>query len=95
MYNPYDVIYTVLVTEKATSLSEKQQKYTFKVNPKANKIEIKKAVAAIFDGVKVKSVNVMNYNGKFKRMRSAHLGKRPDWKKAVVTLSEGSIDLLS
>ena len=94
MYNPYDVVYSVMITEKATNLSEKQQKYTFKVNPKANKIEIKKAVAAIFDDVKVKSVNVMNYTGKMKRMRSARLGKRSDWKKAVVTLSEGKIDLL-
>ncbi len=94
MYNPYDIVYSVMITEKATNLSEKQQKYTFKVNPKANKIEIKKAVAAIFEDVKVKSVNVMNYLGKKKRMRTARVGKRSDWKKAVVTLTAGKIELL-
>jgi large subunit ribosomal protein L23 len=82
-----------MITEKATALAEKS-KYTFKVNPKANKIEIAKAVMALFDDVKVASVNVMNYGGKKKRMRSAKLGKRPDWKKAVVTLSEGKIETL-
>jgi large subunit ribosomal protein L23 len=64
------------------------------VNPKANKVEIKSAVEAIFSDVKVSSVNVMNVLGKKKRMRGSRMGKRPDWKKAVVTLSEGSIELL-
>ena len=68
--------------------------YTFEVAKEANKIEIAKAVTALFDDVKVASVNVMNYAGKKKRMRSAKLGKRPDWKKAVVTLSEGKIETL-
>lgn len=94
MFNPYDIVYTVLITEKATALADKFNKYTFKVNPKANKIEIRQAVRAIFDDVTVSSVNVMNYLGKKKRMRSARLGKRSDWKKAVVTLSEGKIELL-
>ena len=93
MFNPYDIVYSVMITEKASALSEKS-KYTFKVNPKANKIEIKKAVEAIFDDVAVKSVNVMNYSGKMRRMRSARYGKRADWKKAVVTLKQGSIDML-
>jgi len=94
MFNPYDIIYTVLITEKATALAEKQSKYTFKVNPKANKIEIGKAVQAIFDDVSVANVNVMNYAGKKKRMRTARIGKRADWKKAVVTLKEGKIELV-
>ena len=94
MFNPYDIVYSVMITEKATAASEALNKYTFKVNPKANKIEIGKAVAALFEDVKVASVNVMNYAGKKKRMRTAKLGKRPDWKKAVVTLSEGKIETL-
>ena len=49
MFNPYDVVYTVLITEKATALSEKFHRYTIKVNPRSNKIEIRKAVEAIFE----------------------------------------------
>ncbi|MCR5381674.1 MAG: 50S ribosomal protein L23 [Lentisphaeria bacterium] len=94
MFNPYDVVYTVLITEKATALSEKFHRYTIKVNPHSNKIEIRKAVEAIFEGVKVSTVKTMNCLGKRKRMRSARLGKRPDWKKALVTLTEGRIELL-
>ncbi|NMA19869.1 MAG: 50S ribosomal protein L23 [Lentisphaerae bacterium] len=94
MKSPYDVVYTVLITEKGTNLADKYNKYLFKVNPKANKVEIKSAVEAIFSDVKVSSVNVMNVLGKKKRMRGSRMGKRPDWKKAVVTLSEGSIELL-
>ena len=94
MKSPYDVVYTVLITEKGTNLADKYNKYLFKVNQKANKIEIKSAVEEIFPDVKVSSVNVMNVLGKKKRMRGSRMGKRPDWKKAVVTLSEGSIELL-
>ena len=94
MKSPYDVVYTVLITEKGTNLADKYNKYLFKVNPRATKIEIKSAVEEIFSDVKVSSVNVMNVLGKKKRMRSSRMGRRPDWKKAVVTLSEGSIELL-
>ncbi len=94
MKSPYDVVYTVLITEKGTNLADKYNKYLFKVNPKSTKIEIKSAVEAIFSEVKVSAVNVMNVLGKKKRMRSSKMGKRPDWKKAIVTLSEGSIELL-
>ena len=61
MYNPYEVVYSVLITEKATALADKFNKYTFKVNVKATKPQIARAVAAIFDNVVVSSVNVMNY----------------------------------
>ena len=94
MFNPYEIVYNVLITEKATKLSERQSRYDIKVNPKSTKTEIRKAVEMIFDGVKVSDVKTMNYLGKFKRMRSARMGKRSDWKKAVVTLKEGSIELL-
>ncbi len=94
MKSPYDVVYTVLITEKGTNLADKYSKYLFKVNPNSTKFEIKKAVEEIFSEVKVSSVNVMNVLGKKKRMRSSKMGKRSDWKKAIVTLSEGSIELL-
>jgi len=94
MNNPYDIVYTVLVTERGTTLQGKFNKYLLKVNPKSNKVQIKQAVEAIFENVKVSAVNTMNVLGKKKRMRSAKMGKRPDWKKAIVTLSEGMIDIL-
>ena len=68
-------------------------KYLFQVAPDSNKVEIKRAVESLFD-VKVSQVNTMNYTGKRKRQRTAKYGKRPDWKRAVVTLAEGNrIDL--
>lgn len=86
MSNAYKIIKTVMVTEKASSMIE-AGKYTFKVAPGSNKVEIAKAVEEVF-GVKVKAVNTLNYLGKTKR-RGAHVGKRADWKKAVVTLAPG------
>ncbi|MFA4944998.1 MAG: 50S ribosomal protein L23 [Lentisphaeria bacterium] len=93
MKDPYQIVKSVLITEKSTQLSEALNKYCFKVEPAANKIEIKKAVEALFN-VKVAAVNVMNREGKRKRMRSAQPGKRSDWKKAIVTLKDGKIDIL-
>lgn len=96
MFNPYEIVYSILITEKATALADDSKalpKYTFKVNPKANKVQIRQAVEAIFDDVKVSAVNTMNYEGKMKRMR-ASIGKRSDWKKAVVTLKQGKIETL-
>ncbi len=92
MKNIYKTIITPLITEKNNDLAA-QDKYVFKVDPRAEKIEVSRAVEDIFN-VKVKSVNIMNYNGKPKRAaRSRQMGKRANWKKAVVTLAEGSIDL--
>ena len=81
----YDVIRKPIITEKTMGIME-NKKYTFEVAQDANKIEIKNAVEKIF-GVKVASVNTMNVLGKYKRM-GVHVGKRPDWKKAIVTLKE-------
>ena len=90
--SPYDIVKNIMMTEKATVLKEKNQ-YAFKVASKATKLEVADAVAEIY-GVKVKSVNMLNYKGKPKRSgRSPIPGRRADWKKAVVTLAEGSIDL--
>ncbi|MDD5728279.1 MAG: 50S ribosomal protein L23 [Victivallales bacterium] len=92
MKNAYKIVISPLITEKNNDLAA-QGKYVFKVDRKAGKIEIAQAVEELFD-VKVKSVNTMNYNGKPKRAgRSMIVGRRADWKKAVVTLAEGSIDL--
>ena len=82
------VIQEIQFTEKAALLSEHGNKYFFKVDPLANKLEVKDAVEAIYK-VKVATVNTMRYTGKFVRQRTASAGKRGDWKRAVVTLKEG------
>lgn len=84
--NSYDVIKTILKTEKS-ALYEPHAKYLFLVNKTANKIQIKQAVEEIYK-VKVKDVNTFISSGKMKRVRQ-QLGKTPDTKKAVVTLKEG------
>lgn len=87
----YDVILKPLVTEK--SMNEmSENKYTFLVHPEANKTMVKEAVEKMFSGVKVKNVNTMNMDGKKKR-RGYIYGKTAKTKKAIVTLSEGEIEL--
>lgn len=88
MKDVFDIIQTASLTEKASLLSEKQNKYVFRVSPKANKIEIKRAVEQLFNK-KVVAVNTANYAGKKKRERRADFGRKPHWKKAIVTLKEG------
>ncbi len=90
MKTPYDIIIEPVITEESMDAMA-ERKYTFKVDKKANKSEIKKAVEKIF-GVKVEKVNTMNMVGKVKRM-GVHVGKRADWKKAVVTLTEDSKEI--
>lgn len=91
--NAYDILRRPIITEKSmqaefNKAGEEIKKYTFEVPKTANKIEIKKAVEEVF-GVKVAAVNTMNVKGKPKRM-GRYEGKRPDWKKAVVTLTQDS-----
>ena len=94
MNEPYDLVQTVQLTEKASLLSEKQNKYVFRVSPRANKIQIKQAIERLFNK-KVVSVNTCNYAGKKKRERRADFGRKSHWKKAIVTLKEGEkIDLV-
>lgn len=91
--SPYELIDFMMTTEKGTLLRESNQ-YAFKVSPRATKLQIASAVEAIYAGVKVKSVNIINCKGKPKRSgRSPIPGKRADWKKAIVALAEGSIDI--
>ncbi len=82
-----DIIIRPIITE-ASMDAQALKKYTFKVAVNANKVEIAKAVEELF-GVKVAKVNTMNCHGKEKRM-GANVGFRPDWKKAIVTLTEDS-----
>jgi len=90
MLSPHDIIVKPIVTERSMDdMSEK--KYTFKVYKKANKVQIKNAVEEVF-GVKVKKVYTMNMIGKMKRM-GKFVGKRSDWKKAIVKLTEESKEI--
>jgi large subunit ribosomal protein L23 len=93
MREPHEIIETASLTEKSTLMSEKHNKYVFRVNPRANKVQIKDAVQRLFQK-KVVDVNTCNYAGKQKRVRGP-LGRRANWKKAIVTLAEGEkIDLV-
>jgi large subunit ribosomal protein L23 len=93
MNDSYDIIDSIRLTEKGTLLSEKENKYVFKVKPHANKVQIAAAIEQLF-GKKVVAVNTCNYAGKKKRERTAHVGRKAHWKKAIVTLKEGDrIDL--
>ncbi|MEI6787041.1 MAG: 50S ribosomal protein L23 [bacterium] len=92
MKNSLSAVRGLHITEKGSLLAG-QNKYFFKVAPSANKLEIKGAIEDFFK-VKVTKVNTMNYDGKACRERTIHSGKKPAWKRAVVTLREGDkIDL--
>ena len=84
--DPHEVILRPMITEKSTILQE-SGKYVFQVAPKANKVEIRRAVQETF-GVKVLDVNITKTRGKTKRY-GPRVKKRPDVKKAVVTLRRG------
>ncbi|MDE2880307.1 MAG: 50S ribosomal protein L23 [Acidobacteriota bacterium] len=81
------VILEPLTTEKAERLRETQNVVAFRVSPKANKIQIRRAVERLFE-VEVKDVRTSNFTGKNKRW-GRFVGRRPNWKKAYVTLEEG------
>jgi large subunit ribosomal protein L23 len=88
MNEPHDIILTASLTEKSTLLSDKLNKYVFRVTPRANKIQIKNAIEKLFQKT-VLDVNTCNYAGKKKRERRADYGRKAHWKKAIVTLKEG------
>ena len=98
MKTAYDIIRRPVITEQSMADTE-AKKYVFEVAKDANKVEIAKAVEAMFPGtkaveeifgVKVVKVNTLHVNGKLKRTGRYPAGRRPSWKKAVVTLSEDS-----
>jgi large subunit ribosomal protein L23 len=87
MKRPQEIIIRPLITERAARMTENQNKIVFQVATDANKLEIKRAVEALFE-VKVTGVRTLNVKGKLKRMGRFE-GRRPSWKKAIVTLAEG------
>jgi len=90
--NPRDIIFEPVVSEKSYDLVAANNTYTFIVDPRSNKTEIKLAIEKIFD-VKVVSVNTMNRRGK-RKLTGNVVGRRKDTKRALVTLSTGhSIDV--
>lgn len=87
MREPQEIIQAPLITEKGSLLVEKNNQVLFKVRPDANKVEVKKAIEALFK-VKVLKVRMIRYLGKVRRV-GKNIGRLPQWKKAYVTLKEG------
>lgn len=88
MNEPYDIIQTICLTEKALRLGEESNRYVFRVPPTATKPEIKRAVETLFKK-RVLRVNTMHVRGKARRKRTAAAGFTSDWKKAIVQLAHG------
>ena len=82
-----EVLISPILSEKSVSIKDSQNRYSFRVNPSANKTEIKKAVEALFK-VKVEAVRTANMPGKLHKV-GRHEGYRSDWKKAMVTVKAG------
>jgi large subunit ribosomal protein L23 len=85
--NAQQIVQKPLVTERSMQLRDDENKYAFRVHPDATKPEIRKAIEELFN-VRVVHVNTSNVLGKIKRM-GRFAGRRPSWKKAIVTLAEG------
>ena len=96
MKDPHDIILKPVISEKSYLAVEASNTYTFIVSTSSSKPEIKDAIEHIFDGVKVSNVNTLNRKGKRVRNRRNNTWtQRSHTKRAIVTLSEGSIDLYS
>jgi len=93
--HPYDIIIKPILTEESTIQTESKNKYTFKVDPRANKVQIRDVIEKYFN-VTVESVNTMNYLGKVGSGRNRGTpGRKSNWKKAIVTVRKGdTIDLI-
>lgn len=85
--NYIDVLISPILSEKSVTAKDEQNRYTFRVNPKSTKPEIKKAVESLFK-VKVTAVRTANLPGKLHKV-GRHEGYRSDWKKAVVSVKAG------
>ena len=90
MKTAYDIILTPVISEQSMDVAA-EKKYTFKVATDANKTQVKLAIEEIF-GVEVEKVNIMNYDGKVKRM-GRYVGRTAAYKKAIVTLTEKSKEI--
>jgi large subunit ribosomal protein L23 len=86
--NPGDVVQGPIITEKGTLVNEQGNQVVFRVHREANKVEIRQAIETLFK-VKVEKVRTSRQLGKMRRI-GRHQGRRPDWKKAYVTLAEGN-----
>ena len=84
-----EVILEPVITEKATAQTDRYNKVAFRVAKRASKYQIRAAVEALY-GVRVTGIRTSTVRGKLKR-RGVSVGKRPDWKKALVTLREGDV----
>lgn len=94
MNNPYYIIKAPVITEESTIQTHTRNQYVFRVDPKANKSQIRDAIEKMFPGVKVTSVNTINYEGKVRR-QGKYVGRRSNWKKAYVSLRQGdTIELI-
>lgn len=91
MKSPHTILLRPLLTEKANDLKEQLKQVVFEVAPTANKVEIRNAVESLFPGVQVGGVRTSVVRGKWKR-QGKFLGRRKNWKRAIVTLAEGDID---
>ena len=93
MNEAHNIIQSINLTEKANVLGEKLNQYVFRVEPRANKLQIKEAIQKLF-GKTVIAVRTQNYAGKKRRERRPDAGRTAHWKKAIVTLKAGErIDL--
>ena len=88
--HPHFIVQRPIITEESQIQLGKGSQYTFRVNPRANKIQIREAIEALFPNVKVVRVNTMNYEGKLKRQQNSRTpGRKAGWKKAIITLRTG------
>ena len=87
MSNEFNMISKPHLTEKVLYMYEDQNKVVFKIRKEINKIDLKRAIESVF-GVTVESINTLNVKGKKKRLGKWE-GRRPSWKKAIITLREG------
>jgi large subunit ribosomal protein L23 len=92
--NAFEIIRTARLTEKGTRQGSKYNQFTVVADPRANKIQIKRAVEELFK-VKVIRVNTLNVRGKSRRQRTAQSGRDEHWKKAIVTLQAGDKIILT
>jgi large subunit ribosomal protein L23 len=95
MIEPVSILKKLIISEKATNGAAKANQYVFKVAAEANRVSVKQAVEAAFKGTKVAWVNIINTSSKNKRIltRRGGVGLRQGFKKAVVSLKEGKIEL--
>lgn len=87
MRSPHSVVRSHIATEKSHTMRDQQNCYVFEVDGNANKIDVRRAIEELFH-VKVEGVTTMNVRGKMKRL-GRFVGKKPNWKKAIVTLKKG------